>query len=136
MRESRFWALVKDKLPGHVERVENAIAKGTPDVNMCFEGREIWLELKVLDDKGRLHRDDPRPEQLIWHMKRQINGGSCFILGRNEKVLKIFQVQRDRSLFELWTCTKPFHWSIFLTVLFHTPAFCSELELPVIGEKQ
>lgn len=136
MRESRFWALIKDKLPGHVERVENAIAKGTPDVNLCFEGREIWLELKVLDDKGRLHKDDPRPEQLIWHMKRQTFGGSCFVLGRNEKVLKIFQVQRDRSLFELWTCSKPFHWNVFLTVLFHTPAFCSELEIPAIGEKQ
>ncbi len=62
MKESQFWALVKGKLPGHVERVENAVAKGTPDVNICFAGTETWLGRKVLDSKGRC---ELRPEQVL-----------------------------------------------------------------------
>jgi hypothetical protein len=136
MRESQFWALIKGKLPGHVERMENAIAKGTPDVNLCFEGRELWIELKVLEANGNFKKGDPSPEQLIWHMKRQIEGGRCFVLGRNEKVMKLCQVQRDRGVFELWTCNKPFNWPTFLTVLFHTPPFCTEMKFDTTGDKQ
>ena len=136
MRESQFWALIKDKLPGHVERMENPIAKGTPDVNFCFNGVDMWLELKVLDAKGQFKRGDPSPEQLIWHMKRQINGGRCFVVARNDVLLKVCQVQQDRRVFEVWTCAKPFNWAGLLTVLFHTPPFCTEFEFDTFGEKQ
>ena len=79
MKESQFWALVKGKLHGHVERVENVLTRGTPDVNMCHEGSEFWLELKVLDDKGHC---ELRPEQVLWHRKRQESGGRVFVLLR------------------------------------------------------
>lgn len=123
MKESQFWALVKGKLPGHVERVENALTRGTPDVNMCVEGTELWLELKVLDDKGHC---DLRPEQYLWHRKRQEHGGRVFVLARNESVLKVLQVQRDMALYEIWTCSKPFDWENMNGLLMNVPPFCTE----------
>lgn len=123
MKESQFWALVKGKLPGHVERVENALTRGTPDVNMCHEGSELWLELKVLDAKGHC---ELRPEQILWHRKRQESGGRVFVLARNENVLKVLQIQREMDLFEVWSCTKPFDWENMNNLLFNVPPFCTE----------
>jgi hypothetical protein len=133
MKESQFWALVKGKLPGHVERVENAVAKGTPDVNICYVGTETWLELKVLDSKGRC---ELRPEQVLWHRKRQEQAGRVFVLARNEDVIKIYQVQRDLSMFELWSCSKPFDWGSMNNLIFGVPPFCKELNVIHVGEMQ
>lgn len=133
MKESQFWALVKGKLPGHVERVENALTRGTPDVNMCHVGIEVWLELKVLDNKGVC---ELRPEQYLWHRKRQEAGGKVFVLARNEKVIKIYQVQRDMSMFEIWSCVKPFDWSNMNNLIFGMPPFCTEVQVIHSGEMQ
>lgn len=126
MKESEFWALVKGKLPGHAERVENALTKGTPDVNMCHESIELWLELKILDAKGTCQL---RPEQVLWHRKRQEHGGRVFVLARNEDTLKILQVQRNMETFEIWTCSKPFNWESMNDLLFNVPPFCTEYTL-------
>lgn len=133
MKESQFWALVKGKLLGDVERVENALTRGTPDVNGCFEGHEYWLELKVLDDKGRC---ELRPEQYLWHRKRQEHGGRVFVLARNDSVLKLYQVQRSMEMFELWSCCKPFQWDNMNSLIFSVPPFCTELRVIHCGEMQ
>lgn len=133
MKESQFWALVKGKLLGDVERIENALTRGTPDVNGCFEGHEYWLELKVLDNKERCNL---RPEQYLWHRKRQENGGRVFVLARNEDVLKLYQVQRSMEMFELWSCSKPFDWNMMNQLIFTTPAFVREVHVIHSGEMQ
>lgn len=133
MKESQFWALVKGKLLGDVERIENALTRGTPDVNGCFEGHEYWLELKVLDNKERCNL---RPEQYLWHRKRQENGGRVFVLARNEEVLKLYQVQRSMEMFELWSCSKPFDWNMMNQLIFTTPAFVREVHVIHSGEMQ
>lgn len=135
MKESQFWALVKGHLPGHVERVENALTRGTPDVNMCHDSTELWLELKILDAKGSCQL---RPEQVLWHRKRQENGGRVFVLARNEDLLKVLQVQRDMNLFEIWSCSKPFNWEDMNSLLFNVPAFCTEYTVrhAQVGGKQ
>lgn len=132
MKESQFWALVKGHLPGHAERVENALTRGTPDVNLCHEGYELWLELKVLDAKGVCTL---RPEQYLWHRKRQESGGHVFVLARNENVLKILQVQRDMELSEIWSCVKPFNWNVMNGLLFSVPPFSSEMPVIHVGGK-
>ena len=38
---------MKTNLPGHVTRIENTAGIGTPDVNICHNGVEVWRELKV-----------------------------------------------------------------------------------------
>lgn len=135
MKESQFWALVKGKLPGHVERVENALTRGTPDVNMCHEGCESWLELKVLDAK---HHCELRPEQYLWHRRRQEVGGRVFVLARNESVLKVLQVQRDMTLYEIWACSKPFDWNSMNELILNVPPFCTEYAVrnAQVGGKQ
>ena len=133
MKESQFWALVKGKLLGDVERVENALTRGTPDVNGCYEGHEYWLELKVLDAKNKC---ELRPEQYLWHRKRQEHGGRVFVLARNEEVIKLYQVQRSMELFELWNCSKPFDWNMMNQLIFTTPAFVQEVRVIHCGEMQ
>ena len=135
MKESKFWSLVKCHLPGHVERVENALTRGTPDVNMVYDSTELWLELKILDAKGSCQL---RPEQALWHRKRQEHGGRVFVLARDENILKIFQVQRDMELFEIWTCSKPFDWANMNTLIFNVPPFCTEFAVrhAQVGGKQ
>jgi hypothetical protein len=133
MKESQFWALVRGKLPGDVERIENALTRGTPDVNGCYDGLDYWLELKILDDKNRCVL---RPEQLLWHRKRQAHGGHVLVLARNEDVIKVYQVQRDMSLYELWSCAKPFNWTVFTGLLLTTPPFISEIQIIHSGEIQ
>lgn len=133
MKESQFWALVKGKLLGDVERMENALTRGTPDVNGCFEGHEYWLELKVLDDKGRCKL---RPEQYLWHRKRQEHGGRVFVLARNDNLLKLYQVQRNMEMHELWACSKPFQWDNMNSLIFSVPPFCTEMKVIHCGEMQ
>jgi hypothetical protein len=100
---------------------------------MCFQGIEVWLELKVLDSKGAC---ELRPEQYLWHRKRQEMGGKVFVLARNDSVIKIFQVQRDMKMFEIWSCTKPFDWGNMNNLIFGVPPFCTEVHVIHCGEMQ
>lgn len=75
--EHRFWNRVQPMLQGHVQRLESAISLGLPDVNICWHGREYWIELKVwTPGAGVLIRK----EQWAWHNRRMANGGCCFLL--------------------------------------------------------
>lgn len=52
-RETSLWNWLKEHLKElrprrfDVQRIENAIAKGTPDVEGCIDGETFWCELKV-----------------------------------------------------------------------------------------
>lgn len=82
-RESKLWGLFKDHLPvgAHFQRVETGgTGLGIPDVNLCYDGSEIWVELKIISGK----RVPLRPEQIAWHYKRFAAGGRTFILARDK----------------------------------------------------
>ncbi len=79
--EAKFWNWLKPHLKGHVQRIENSIERGTPDVNICHEGKEIWLELKVPKSSNCV---DIRKEQRVWAVRRSLAGGKVFVLARNE----------------------------------------------------
>lgn len=44
-------------------------------------GPEVWIELKVVNPKGKLH---VRSGQRAWHTRRLKEGGKCFILTKWE----------------------------------------------------
>jgi hypothetical protein len=45
--EKALYKYLKQRLPqAHWQRFENAVSAGQPDVNVAYEGREVWLELK------------------------------------------------------------------------------------------
>ena len=88
MLESSLWQLVKRNLPGHVIRVENTSGSGTPDVNACLNGKDVWVELKMAKGKW-VHF---RTSQVAWITKRAIGQtGSCKILVRKDDTLMLIQ---------------------------------------------
>lgn len=98
--ETIFWKKLRKKLPrgshAHIIRVENPAHPGTPDVNMCINGVEVWPELKRVKDfpKGE---DTPvftgvmRAEQRLWHKERSKAGGRSYLVGlvESEEVIYV-----------------------------------------------
>ncbi len=67
MKESYFWKTVRDGiLHVHWSRIENIAGTGIPDLNGCYMGREVWVELKMFSGK----QIQVRSSQLVWMTKR------------------------------------------------------------------
>ena len=116
MSEAALWNTLRRKLKpyGHCVRVENAIEVGTPDVNLCVQGTESWIELKHREHWPKRansivtvrHFTD---DQRRWLANRIRSEGRCGVLlqisntymylhGRN--ALYVGRVERAR-LYEL-----------------------------------
>ena len=91
MKESTFYQRVRKMIlaefpSARVDRVENGLVDGMPDVNCCLKGVEVWLELKYVESWPArattqvLGRKGLRPEQINWHIKQGMAGGRSFIL--------------------------------------------------------
>ena len=83
------------EVPLHYVRVENASGVGMPDANLCWGGKEIWLEgkhLKALPVRDSTPvrfgaKSDIRlVHQGNWLTKRTEAGGRCFIWVRVDEV--------------------------------------------------
>jgi len=74
--EKLLWNRVKDILPGVVARVENGATPGYPDVHGIYNGRDYWVELKVVGSKFREHIPNEfllklfQESQVVWALKR------------------------------------------------------------------
>lgn len=80
--EQRFYQLVLPHLQGHISRVENSSGEGMPDVNVCHEAREVWLELKCYTDGGLVLL---RKHQYAWGMRRaRLGKGRVIVLAINQ----------------------------------------------------
>ena len=80
--EKTFWNLVRGHLPpkSHFQRIETGgTGKGIPDVNFCWKGIEVWIELKIVKGKRILLA----PEQVAWMFRRTKVGGRCWIMARD-----------------------------------------------------
>lgn len=81
----------------HAQRIEDAFSLGIPDLNLCHNGAECWIEFKRrLEYPERastrvLGNEGLRPEQLVWLLSRQAAGG---------KVLVIVRVAKDYYMFD------------------------------------
>jgi hypothetical protein len=68
----------------HMERVENMIADGTPDVEGCIAGINFQIELKTHERPRRSKtpiRFPVRRAQIEWHQHRwEAGGNSCWLL--------------------------------------------------------
>jgi hypothetical protein len=88
-RESSLWGWLKDHLrelrplKHHIQRVENAVAKGVPDVEGCIDGRAFWCELKVAYPmSGGQVRVRIEQSQVNWAIRRCRAGGRSWVLVR------------------------------------------------------
>jgi hypothetical protein len=77
-KEQKFYQQFRKNLPKYADcvRVENVLQSGMPDVNVCLDGREIWVELKCYDHSKVLIR----PQQYAWGMRRAETLGRVFIV--------------------------------------------------------
>lgn len=75
-----------DGVGGRMDRVENGVVEGMPDVNMCAGGVDTWVELKYVDrwpsraNTFVLGKYGLRPEQINWHLRQARAGGKSWIL--------------------------------------------------------
>lgn len=72
-------------LPVHIERVENSVGAGHPDVELCYMGVQNWIEQKVAKRPARkttkLRFGSPlRDSQKEWAEKRIAAGGRVWYL--------------------------------------------------------
>jgi len=95
VNEAKFWSTrvrpllerAFHNLQHHIERVENAVAAGTPDVDYCVNGHAGKLELKYasrhpvnLRTTAVLGRDcGLRKSQVVWIHRRLRAGGTVFV---------------------------------------------------------
>lgn len=86
--EAAFWQQCRDKIPGHVTRVENAAGNGMPDINVVAFGKEYWIELKIAKPCGRVL---VRKEQRVWMKYHLANGGKVVVLAKHGDSYYVFQ---------------------------------------------
>lgn len=88
VRETRLWSWLKtaslaftERL--HMTRVENRVGAGASDVEACFGGVQLWIELKTAARPTKPGtRIKPRFEatQWPWHRRRHQSGSPTFVL--------------------------------------------------------
>ena len=91
MTEKQLKARLKTWLPKntHFQPIESSTAPGIPDINICLNGKEIWLELKIVLGKKKLSfQKDLSPYQWNWILSRLKAEGEVWVVGQhNEDVL-------------------------------------------------
>ncbi|MCI0559214.1 MAG: hypothetical protein MN733_12025 [Nitrososphaera sp.] len=93
---------------GHIERIENLLSAGIPDVTWCAGGKEGWIEIKTGYQK-------PTPLQRDWISRRRAAGG-------NVKVLTVRGTKSGRkALIELNSgeivTVAPIDWARIVTLI-------------------
>lgn len=87
-RESALWERCKNaakalRVVGHrldLQRLENTVGVGHPDVEGCLNGDQLWIELKSCERPVRSEtpiRPKKRLSQEIWHAVRSKAGCRC-----------------------------------------------------------
>ena len=77
--EQRFIHWLRPIFPNDADycRIENVVGVGVPDINVCYRGREVWIEAKyVYDELPQI-----RKAQYAWGMRRASVGGNVYVLG-------------------------------------------------------
>ena len=100
MLESKFWKLLKAHLPrsAFASRVESGYSTpGAPDLWVCMNGSQQWVELKVAKGTKILLT----PQQVIWHRKCAAAGGSSWVAAWTPQDVLIWRgpdAERARNL--------------------------------------
>lgn len=97
MSESNFWDRVRNgvklvKPKAELDRVENMVMAGMPDVNFLIDLREGWMELKQIDKEpargGKVFGDGGlRDAQVLWIHRRWKKGGNVHIVSQVGKYI-------------------------------------------------
>lgn len=94
MAESTDYKTFKANVPqpgDRLDRIENVVVTGMPDINMCIGGTEVWIEQKSPKEPkrsttplfGSNHRVSQ--EQANWMLRQRKAGGKCYFLIATDK---------------------------------------------------
>jgi len=80
------------QLGDRLDRVENLLVPGTPDINFCADGVESWIELKTPIEPlrantplfGSNHRVSQNQQNWFWR-QRYARGRCYFLLATNKR---------------------------------------------------
>ncbi len=141
MSEKIDYQLLKKHMPcgrDRLDRIENVVGVGTPDVNFCINGVDGWIEMKSprhepLRETSKLltkHNHPLNQDQKNWFLRQCNAGGRAFILICTNKRWMLVDgsladVINDMTVDELWdqACWKynkpisKMSWDILRTVL-------------------
>jgi len=124
--EARLWASVRTHLKrdlDRIDRVENAVADGQPDVNGCIQGEDVWIELKAPSEPKRAttalmaNNHKLLQSQVNWFARQRQAGGIAFILLRTETLLLLVDGTKHADNFNSMTVAKMKASSLFATTV-------------------
>jgi hypothetical protein len=87
--EKKDYQTLRNNVPepaDRMDRIENIIVVGMPDINACFDGVEFWIELKSPKEPKRsttpLFGSNHRlsQDQKNWFLRQRNARGKCYIL--------------------------------------------------------
>ena len=120
--EKALYQALKTNLPKvHWQRIEvGSLGTGVPDVNACWQGKEVWIELKL----GSLQSINLSPQQCAWHMRRANAGGVSWILSYDHSKRELWLIPgiesinlRERTLSSsdlIHHQSSPFDWKVLI----------------------
>jgi hypothetical protein len=80
----------------HLLHLESNTTLGIPDINFAYQGKDIWVELKVLRGE-HIYVEKFQPQ---FHVTRNRYGGHCYILAGNTKEVKIVQIKEPSDIWK------------------------------------
>lgn len=85
--EQQFWKMLCGHLPrgAHRFRIENSVGQGMPDANVTFNGKEIWMELKVIEGPCLI-----RKYQHIFGLQHSRAGGRVYVVNKRYAYVEFF----------------------------------------------
>ena len=93
--EQSFHHWLKMGNPADIQRIETSTASGIPDTNWCYNGQEVWVELKICSPKmGVLLRK----EQYAWGMRRSNHDGKVFVLALSGNMLLLYRFPHIQAI--------------------------------------
>lgn len=118
--EQLLWQLVKPYIPGHRERIENAVGVGMPDVHWTYNGQSNWMELKVAKTPEQTVEELLEPSQRVWHKKNLSEDGRVYVLVRYGPKITLFKAMRSMEgvhYVSIFAQTKPWSWLHFEEII-------------------
>lgn len=95
MNEKDILAKIRTNWPGlHLITIESSTSNGIPDTNFCYQGHDVWMELKLL----RGNNIYLEKFQAQFHVTRNMKGGKSIIFAADRTRIKVLRLHNPVSL--------------------------------------
>jgi hypothetical protein len=87
-----------------VDRLENLVVVGMPDVNVCVCGTELWIEIKAPKEPARaktaLFASNHKlsQDQINWMLRQRKANGNAYIFINTDKRRLLLQAKHAESI--------------------------------------